>query len=80
VSAGFQSWLDLLRAEVVPFDIEQAVLAHRAYQRLGKGFHAAALNLVDCAAYALAKLRSEPLLFRGEDFAQTDVEAALGPA
>jgi ribonuclease VapC len=80
VLAEFHSWLDLLQVDVVPFDIEQAILAHHAYQRFGKGFHAAALNLADCAAYALAKLRRESLLFKGEDFAQTDVEAALGSA
>jgi len=56
---------------------EQAKFAREAYQRFGKGNHEAQLNLGDCFAYALAKTRSEPLLFKGEDFRQTDIEAAL---
>ena len=73
----FQTWLALLPIEVVPFDLEQAVLAHRAYLLFGKGINPASLNLVDCAAYALAKLRGEPLLFKGDDFARTDIRSAL---
>jgi ribonuclease VapC len=65
---------------IVPFDADQAVLAHDAYLRFGKGFHPAALNFADCAAYALAKFRDEPLLFKGEDFARTDVRPALSSA
>jgi ribonuclease VapC len=64
---------------ITPFDADQALLAHDAYLRFGKGFHPAALNFADCAAYALARLRGEPLLFKGEDFARTDVERALRP-
>jgi ribonuclease VapC len=56
---------------------EQAKLARQAYERFGKGNHPAKLNLGDCFAYALAKARGEPLLFKGEDFPQTDVEAAI---
>lgn len=56
---------------------EQARLAREAYQRFGKGNHPAKLNLGDCFAYALSKARSEPLLFKGDDFRKTDVEAAL---
>jgi ribonuclease VapC len=56
---------------------EQAKFAREAYQRFGKGYHPAKLNLGDCFAYALAKARSEPLLFKGEDFRHTDVEPAL---
>jgi ribonuclease VapC len=58
-------------------DAHQAHLAREAYQRYGKGNHPARLNLGDCFAYALAKARGEPLLFKGDDFRQTDVEAAL---
>ena len=74
------SFLDLLegcRIEVVAFDAGQAVLAHGAHRRFGKGVHPAALNLADCAAYALARHRGEPLLFKGSDFARTDIEPAL---
>jgi ribonuclease VapC len=70
--------LDLLIAKadisLEPVDIEQAHLARRAYRQFGKGRHAAGLNLGDCFSYALARSRSEPLLFKGQDFAQSDVE------
>lgn len=60
---------------VIPFDEEQARTASEAYARYGKGFHSKAkLNLADCAAYALAKSRVAPLLFKGDDFPHTDVE------
>lgn len=61
---------------VQAFDAEQADLARDAYRRFGKGRHEAALNLGDCAAYALAKLSGEPLLYKGNDFPRTDVVAA----
>jgi len=49
-----------------------------AFSRYGKGRgHPAELNLGDCFAYALAKEREEPLLFKGEDFPKTDIEPAL---
>ena len=63
--------------EIVPVTSEQAFLAREAYQKFGKGNHAAKLNLGDCFAYALAKARREPLLFKGEDFRMTDIEAAV---
>ena len=56
---------------------EQAEIARHAYRTYGKGNHPAKLNLGDCFAYALSKARGEPLLFKGDDFRQTDVEAAL---
>ncbi|MFN3536455.1 MAG: type II toxin-antitoxin system VapC family toxin [Brevundimonas sp.] len=67
------------RVDIVPFDGEQARLATLAYERFGKGRHPARLNLMDCAAYALAKSRNTPLLFKGDDFSQTDIEAAHHP-
>lgn len=66
-----------LGVKIAPVSAEQARLAREAYQRFGKGKHAAKLNLGDCFAYALAKARDELLLFKGDDFRQTDVEAAL---
>lgn len=62
---------------VVPVTPREAHLAREAYKRFGKGNHEARLNLGDCFAYALAKARGEPLLFKGDDFRKTDVEAAL---
>lgn len=64
------------RIEIVPFDETLSDLAFEAYRRFGKGRHPAKLNMGDCAAYALAKSRSWPLLYKGEDFAQTDIERA----
>ncbi len=65
---------------VVPFDALQAELARAAYATYGKGRHQASLNFGDCFAYALAKRRGEPLLFKGEDFSPTDVGAAQLPS
>lgn len=64
--------------QVEPVTREQADLARQAYLDFGKGNHPARLNFGDCFAYALAKSRSLPLLFKGEDFSRTDVMAALG--
>jgi ribonuclease VapC len=55
----------------------QARIARDAYSRFGKGNHPAGLNFGDCFAYALAKERDLPLLYKGADFAQTDVTPAL---
>jgi ribonuclease VapC len=63
--------------EVVPFDSEQLAFARAAFRRFGRGRHAAGLNFGDCFAYALAKARALPLLFKGADFSQTDIESAL---
>jgi ribonuclease VapC len=65
------------RLDVVPFDAEQAQVARLAFRRYGKGLHPAGLNFGDCAAYALAKTRGEPLLFKGDDFPRTDVDGGL---
>jgi ribonuclease VapC len=69
--------LDTLRPEIVPFTADHVRIAQEGWRRFGKGRHPAALNLGDCFAYALAKSRGEPLLFKGNDFSQTDVKAAL---
>ena len=58
---------------VVPVDEEHVSEARRAFRRFGKGRHAAGLNFGDVFAYALARAAGEPLLFKGEDFAKTDV-------
>ncbi|OGQ79421.1 MAG: hypothetical protein A2289_05450 [Deltaproteobacteria bacterium RIFOXYA12_FULL_58_15] len=65
--------LDAIKPEIVAFDEEQALIARQAFERFGKGQHRAALNFGDCAVYALAATRAEPLLFKGDDFGQTDV-------
>ncbi len=73
--------LDLFLAsagiQLVPVDEEQAHLARDAFRRYGKGHHPAALNYGDCFTYALAKAAGLPVLFKGADFSQTDVQAAV---
>lgn len=66
---------------VIPFDGTMLTAAYEAFLRYGKGRgHRAQLNIVDCAAYALAKTRDMPLLYKGNDFAATDIRSALaGP-
>jgi len=62
---------------IEPVTAAQARIARDAYRDFGKGSgHAAGLNFGDCFAYALARATSEPLLFKGDDFAQTDVASA----
>jgi ribonuclease VapC len=65
----------LLRSSIltVPVTPVQAKLALAAFQQFGKGRHPAALNFGDCFSYALAKSSAEPLLFKGNDFAKTDI-------
>jgi ribonuclease VapC len=69
--------LDLLvhsaGATIVSFDADQVLLARSAYDKYGKGYHSAALNLGDCCSYALSRSSGEPLLFKGNDFSRTDV-------
>lgn len=72
----FDLWLVKLGAEIVAVDAVQADTARRAWRRYGKGRHAASLNNGDCFSYALAMTRGEPLLFKGEDFAKTDIRQA----
>jgi ribonuclease VapC len=74
--AELDLWLYKAAVEIVPVDAEQADLARRAWRRFGKGRGAAGLNFGDCFSYALAALRQEPLLFKGDDFPKTDIEAA----
>jgi ribonuclease VapC len=68
-----------LGIEVVDVTRDQADAAVRAFLQYGKGRHRARLNLADCFTYALAKSRGIPLLFKGEDFAKTDIVAAHTP-
>ncbi|MBW6456505.1 MAG: type II toxin-antitoxin system VapC family toxin [Trueperaceae bacterium] len=68
--------LQAANARVEPFDEEQAEVGMAAFERFGKGRHPAALNLGDLFAYALATHEGLPLLYVGEDFAQTDVRPA----
>jgi ribonuclease VapC len=71
--------IDALRLEHVPVSVEQMTLAIRALLTFGKGRHPAQLNLGDCFSYALAKGRGDTLLFKGDDFARTDIMPAWRP-
>ncbi len=59
--------------ELVPVTAEQAEVARSAWRQFGRGRHEAGLNFGDCFAYALAASSGEPLLFKGDDFAKTDI-------
>ncbi|MSP83306.1 MAG: type II toxin-antitoxin system VapC family toxin [Alphaproteobacteria bacterium] len=65
------------RIRIEPITEEQALIARHAHVAFGKGRHPAGLDLGDCFAYALAKATGEALLFKGNDFARTDVTPAI---
>ena len=69
--------LDLLlhriALESVPLTASHMEVARDAWRRFGKGKHPASLTIGDCCAYALSRISGEPLLFKGDDFAGTDV-------
>lgn len=69
--------LDAFSIDMRPVDAIQAEAAIDAHLRFGRGRHPARLNYGDCFAYALAKTADAPLLFKGGDFARTDVTSAL---
>jgi ribonuclease VapC len=73
----FENLVDVSQLRVEPITIEDAYRARAAYANYGRGHHPARLNYGDCFAYALAKRCGEPLLFKGNDFTQTDIEPAL---
>ena len=79
-SRDLDQLVEKARIELVPVDLEQLRIARRAFSRFGKGSHSAALNFGDCFAYALARSLGEPLLFKGDDFARTDLEAVGSPS
>ena len=73
-----EDFLALIKAEIIPHDMHLAALALEAFRRYGKGIDPKArLNFCDCAVYALAKAMQAPLLFKGDDFMATDVQACL---
>jgi ribonuclease VapC len=74
--AEIDLWLTKIEAEIIPVDADLVDLATQAWLTYGKGRHPASLNFADCFSYALAKRADEALLFIGNDFSQTDIEAA----
>ena len=78
--AALDELLADMAVDTVAVDFTQAIVARDAYVRFGMGNHPASLNFGDCFSYALAKTRDEPLLFKGDDFSQTDVRVVSPPA
>jgi ribonuclease VapC len=74
--ASLITFLGRVEVEVIPFGDSHWRVATEAFGRFGKGRHRAALNLGDCMTYATALVAEGPLLFVGNDFAQTDIESA----
>lgn len=74
---ALDAFLEGLDVVTVPVSLSQARIARDAYRRFGKGNHPAELNFGDCFAYALAKERDLPLLFKGDDFHLTDLRSAV---
>ena len=73
----FETFFNRAGIDIVPVTQELTLLARQAFTDWGKGKHRAGLNMGDCISYALARWRGEPLLFKGSDFSQTDIEPAL---
>ena len=69
-------FLEALEVEVIPFGESHWQAAVEAFFRYGKGRHPATLNYGDCMSYAAARIAGLPLLYVGNDFAQTDIQAA----
>ena len=75
-SSDLAKFLGYLNVSVVDFTADDARMAEAAFRKYGKGRHKAALNFGDCCSYATAKTRNLPLLFKGDAFTLTDLEAA----
>ena len=75
-TTDLSKFLRYLNVSIVDFTADDARMAEAAFRKYGKGRHKAALNFGDCCSYATAKMRSLPLLFKGDDFTLTDLEAA----
>jgi ribonuclease VapC len=73
----YDALVDEVGIVMVDFDQAASLKSHEAYRLFGKGNHPAGLNIGDCVAYALAKRLDAPLLFKGNDFARTDVRRAV---
>ncbi len=74
--AALDSLIEVLGIELVPVTVEQARIAREAFRNYGRGAHPAGLNFGDCFAYALARATGDRLLFKGQDFSQTDITPA----
>jgi ribonuclease VapC len=75
-STDLDNFLIALDVHVEPFGRREAEYARYAYRHFGKGRHPAGLNFGDCLTYATAVAHNEPLLFKGDDFSQTNISNA----
>lgn len=73
-SSELDDFLKQIGTEIIPVNLEQVEIARIAWSKYGKGRHPARLNFGDCCAYALAKFLDEPLLAKGADFCQCDID------
>lgn len=76
-TADTEALLARPRFRIVPWSDALVAIARDAFLTYGKGRHPAGLNFGDCMSYALAKSLDAPLLYKGEDFAKTDVRSAV---
>jgi ribonuclease VapC len=74
--ADLGAYLEAAEIETAPLAPEHVALAVDAFRRFGRGRHEAGLNFGDCLSYAVAKATGQPLLFKGYDFARTDIQSA----
>lgn len=76
--ARLEEIMEEAQIQITPFTLEQARIAREAYRDYGRGSgHPANLNFGDCFAYALARDKREPLLYKGDDFRHTDLRSAI---
>ena len=73
-NALFDDFLEEANVSIAPINDKIGILAVACFESYGKGRHPARLNLGDCLSYACARAYRSPLLFKGEDFSQTDIE------
>ena len=76
-SRRLDEFIETARIELLPFTETYALRARHAWLQFGRGRHKARLNFGDCMAYSAAKVEGEKLLYKGNDFAQTDIDSAL---
>lgn len=73
----FRAYVEDIGMRIAPFEARHARAAGEAWSRFGRGRHPARLNYGDCMAYGFARAEGDSLLFKGDDFALTDIEPAL---
>jgi ribonuclease VapC len=81
VAAGlFDDFIRQFSIEIAALTLEHVIRGRQAWRDFGKGSgHPANLNFGDCLAYGFARVEGEPLLFKGDDFAKTDIQPVLKP-